>query len=301
MNKEKLTPHICSASHCQKKVSARGWCASHYNRWRKYGDPELTAKDLRKASVKKCVMKDCDEAVVAKSLCRKHYRRMLVHGTPAKVQKFKPALGHDCSVEGCDRERLAGGLCNLHYNRLIKRGDVGGPLPESNRKPARKKCTVEGCGKRHAARGLCSAHYKRWRIKNRVGQVCKVEGCDSMVDAKELCDMHYWRWIRHGDVNRGRNIVPAGTKRVGPGGYIMIKVDNDERYKDGWAREHRAVMEESLGRRLLTEENVHHINGDVADNRRENLELWNTSQPAGQRPEDKLAHALHIIELYGKP
>jgi hypothetical protein len=57
-------------------------------------------------------------------------------------------------------------------------------------------------------------------------------------------------------------------------------------------------MEECLGRELRGEENVHHINGVRDDNRLENLELWSSSQPPGQRVADKVAWAKEILALY---
>lgn len=69
--------------------------------------------------------------------------------------------------------------------------------------------------------------------------------------------------------------------------------------QSGYALEHRVVMERELGRALLPHESPHHRNGDRADNRPANLELWSRRQPPGQRVEDKVAYARSILGLYG--
>ena len=69
--------------------------------------------------------------------------------------------------------------------------------------------------------------------------------------------------------------------------------------KNGRILEHQYVMSQKLGRPLFKGENIHHINGVRDDNRIENLELWNTSQPKGQRIEEKIKFYKEFLELYG--
>lgn len=83
-------------------------------------------------------------------------------------------------------------------------------------------------------------------------------------------------------------------------GYVKLtgRYDHPNADKQGGILEHRFVMTQILGRPLLEHEEVHHKNGVRNDNRPVNLELWSTSQPKGQRVEDKVEWAREILALY---
>ena len=91
-----------------------------------------------------------------------------------------------------------------------------------------------------------------------------------------------------------------GGKYLDAAGYVLVFGLPNECgvTKNGYIREHRRVMQEILGRPLFKDETVHHKNGIRADNRPENLELWASRQPAGQRVTDLLEYAEMIIKTY---
>ena len=161
-------------------------------------------------------------------------------------------------------------------------------------------CIVDGCHKKHHAKNYCVNHYGRnKRFGNPLGmgknflkpKVCTIEGCKNTHRMSfGLCGLHYKRLKKTGEPT---GLIYKGF-HIAPDGYVKVK----DKKKNKTVLQHRMIMEEYLGRDLLSTENVHHINGNRSDNRIENLELWNTCQPKGQRIPDKIKYALEILNQY---
>lgn len=69
-----------------------------------------------------------------------------------------------------------------------------------------------------------------------------------------------------------------GGRVVDKDGYILVKAPtHPNRDRHGYMREHRLVMEQTLGRQLLRGEVVHHKDGDKQHNTPDNLELFDSN------------------------
>lgn len=79
-------------------------------------------------------------------------------------------------------------------------------------------------------------------------------------------------------------------------GYKVSNRSNGERRV--YVTQHRKIMEDFLGRSLTVDETVHHKNGDRADNRLENLELWSSRHGRGQRVTDKIDFSRSFLQEY---
>lgn len=79
----------------------------------------------------------------------------------------------------------------------------------------------------------------------------------------------------------------GGRLKDGKGYIKVFRPEHPNAQKNGYVMEHRIVMEQSLGRLLRKEEEVHHKNGIKGDNRLENLELvlWNNHKGEVQCPQ----------------
>lgn len=98
----------CKAEGCDAPHWARGWCAKHYEQWRrKSGRAEF-----------RCSFKGCQNAKMSRGLCAGHaWQRD--QGRPLKSLRKRKA----CSVRGCDKKAAAYGFCRKHHYRWKRHGD----------------------------------------------------------------------------------------------------------------------------------------------------------------------------------
>ncbi len=85
----------CKINDCDRDASGyhgggRGLCTTHYQRWRRHGDPERGGPVQRQTTTgQACSIDGCTKAVIALDYCENHYRRYKRYGDP-KAGRLSP-------------------------------------------------------------------------------------------------------------------------------------------------------------------------------------------------------------------
>lgn len=311
----------CSLPHCKTvdKIT-KTLCQYHYRRQREGKSlGALPNKDIVRDRDSVCTKEDCENPHFGKGLCRKCYDKertirkryskneqeilSQTDGSFSTVTEYKefllsqpntPAL---CVVPTCVSvvKIQKAEMCKKHYNRVHQY------------RPAEPWFDIEVKFDRIDKNALneslpCSATWV---------EGTKTVYCDKFVGdggAKGVCGGH---WLQRSNCQKSntpvvftelREVALKGSGHIDKEGYKIIFISSEEavRYNNGvrYMSEHRYVMAKHIGRALEGVENVHHKNGLRSDNRIENLELWTTYQPAGQRVKDMVAWCEEYLEKY---
>lgn len=174
-----------------------------------------------------------------------------------------PAKGQHCSEEMKQilRELHLGKKLSDEHKRKISEAGKGRKHSEETKKKLRAKIFSAEHRRKLSEAGkgrMCTAATRTKIGFKNTGKKRTEEFKRLRSNAYKGCKGPFW----HG----GRSIDKSGYVLINSPGNPFHDVRN-------YVFEHRLVMEKHLGRYLTKEEKVHHVNGNKADNRIENLRL----------------------------
>lgn len=126
---------------------------------------------------------------------------------------------------------------------------------------------------------------------------CQIANCNNGSRAKGFCPMHYARFKGY---NKVELEAPNSNSAHHGDGWLIDKDGYKQIFRNGkYVREHRLVMERTLGRKLNSNELVHHKDKNKLNNNPDNLELMSFSEHA-RHHHTNITNEIKekVIELY---
>lgn len=92
----------CLVDGCEGARFSKGYCTTHYSRWKKYGDPNMVIKP-RRGPV--CTVENCDRPHESKGFCSLHYQRWkntgdVRAGEPTKQRPWEERFDEKFTKDG---------------------------------------------------------------------------------------------------------------------------------------------------------------------------------------------------------
>lgn len=113
-----MAQRTCTIDNCGNDHLARGYCAKHYARWRKHGDPLIEPRPRPT----ECSIDGCERPPYGHGWCNAHYTKWRKYGDPLEQRYGLPPK--TCKIDDCDKPGTEGhGMCYLHYRRYWRHGD----------------------------------------------------------------------------------------------------------------------------------------------------------------------------------
>lgn len=168
----------------------------------------------------------------------------------------------------------------------------------SLRRVERIKINCAICGKQFEVR-RCDTRYKNGTVKycskacaseaNKTGEIKKCLHCgkEFYTTRNDFCSQKCAREYKKANYKH---------KEYMENGYVCLYVNGYN--KKGNVKKHRYLMEQKLGRKLLQNEVVHHINGNKTDNRIENLAVMERGEHSKLHRKEEKENGKHLFGGY---